>query len=177
MPGRLNARSIFDPRFTERFAFTAEKGMTSVIQIRRRKAAAVGAWNFDTGTRPAESDYEILWQGMARPQPNKDWRARGYTFGDSTTVFQACRFQVSLAENDWDVDAEPLARRGWDPAHTEHVLRDEDQIIIAHTFWGNLERIEDFIFVIRNPLISGNAAVQNILTDVDLKGGVGVGNP
>lgn len=166
-PGVLNRRSVFDPRFQRGMAFVDEKADTSSVLVRRRTAASIAPWDFDTGGRPDDGDYKILWTGPARVQPNKDWRARGYVFGDETVVFQACRFRLPLANGVWADDIDDA----------DKFFLDEDQVIITETSFKNLERLKRYIFVVRNPLISGNGFQQNLLADVNLKSGLSVGNP
>lgn len=167
MVGRLNRRGIFDPRFPRAIATVGEGAFTCSVLVRRPVRAAGSQHNFDTGERGPSEPFQKLWSGPGRVQPNKDWRARGYEFGGETTVFQAVRFQLPLADGKWEV--------GLDQAAME--FRDEDQVLITATAFPEVEMIKRFVYIVRNPIVSGNAGLQNILCDVDLKGGVSVGNP
>lgn len=167
MVGRLNGRSVFDPRFAVGMAGVTEKSMTSSVLVRRRKPGAPTKFDFSTGVRSGDPDYDMLWTGRASVTPNKDWRARGYQFGSETTVFQAVAFQLPLARGTWNPDL----------ADDQHVFRDEDQVIITANFFPNLDQISSYVYVVRNPLMSGTAFVQDLLCDVDLKSGFNIGHP
>lgn len=138
--------------------------MTSLVLVRRRKPeGSLGAaeWDYEAG-RYRGSDFTTLWAGQARVQPNKDWRAKSYEFANMTTAMQACRFSLPLMDGVWNGFLAPEDRH----------FEDEDQIIIEHNFFPGLDAIKRFTFIVRNDLISGNAGLQNILADVDLKGGI-----
>lgn len=167
MVGRLNSRGIFDPRFTRGIAVVGEGAFNVSVLVRRPVRAPGSQHNFDTGERGPAEPFQSLWSGPARAQPNKDWRARGYEFAGETTVFQAMRFQLPLVDGEWEV--------GLDQSQME--FRDEDQVLITATAFSKLEMIKRFVYIVRNPIVSGNAGLQNLLCDVDLKGGVNVGNP
>lgn len=167
MVGRLNTRGIFDPRFTRSIAVVGEGAFTCSVLVRRPVRATSSAHNFDTGVRGLANPFQPLWSGPARVQPNKDWRARGYEFASETTVFQAVRFQLPLVDGEWE--------SGLDQSQME--FRDEDQVLITATAFPEVEMIKRFVYVVRNPTVSGNAGLQNLLCDVDFKGGVSVGNP
>ena len=49
--------------------------------------------------------------------------------------------------------------------------------LITRNFFPHLEAIQKYIYLVRNPITSGNAHWQNLLCDVDLKGGLSRGNP
>lgn len=167
MVGRLNRRAIFDPRFTKAFAVVQEGSMTSSVLIRRPVPGdAKPAHNFDSGIRPTANRYTELFRGQGRVVPNKDWRARGYEFGDESTVFQAVRIDVPLVGGEWLATSLPRE------------FRDEDQVIIEANFEGykGLDPLLRYLFIVRNPISSGVAGQQNLLCDVDLKGGLAVGN-
>lgn len=167
MVGRLNGRSVFDPRFQNSFGVMTDRTQTSVIRV-RRATGTIGEWNYDTGKRD-DTGFVDIWRSMSRVQPNKDWRSRGYEFGDESTVFQAVRFQWSL------VEAQKLEEKGYHlPTGwlTDEIrdIRDEDQIVIEENYFKNLDNIKNFVYTIRNPLTGSNAPLQNVLTDVSLKG-------
>jgi len=153
-------------------AFTANRSLTSSVLVRRFAKgidadAASAVWNYDTGSYGTPSDYVTLGVGRARVQPNKDLSARSYEFGDEMTVFQAVRIDVSWVDWAWDTAL---------PAD-EREFRDEDQILITRNFFPNLDSIKKYIFIVRNPLMSGNAHWQNLLCDMNMKGGISRGDP
>ena len=165
----LRSRSIFDPRFTSAIASVAEGGMTSSVLIRRFLPSSNASTRFDFDEGKNESSYAFLALGIApaRVQPSKDWRARGYEMGNEPVVFQAVRFQIPLTTIEWNEDV-PVEERDF---------RDEDQLVILQNFFPALEKIKRFVFVVRNPLISGNAGSQNLLCDANLKNRFVNGNP
>lgn len=163
------SRSIFDARFTRAIAQVAEGAMTSSVLIRRWKPSTHSGsrFDFDEGENRATSSFQNLAIAPARVQPSKDWRARGYEMGNESVVFQAARIQIPLATINWN-DSLPGPERDF---------RDEDQVIILENFFPALEGIKRFVFVVRNPLISGNAGSQNLLCDANLKNRFVSGNP
>lgn len=165
----LNTRSIFDPRFTRAVAQVGQGGMTSSVLVRRplpEDSPLRGGWNYEEGKHIGE-EFQTLWAGPARVQPNKDWRAKSYEFASTTTAIQACRFSLPLADGAWNGAL----------SASEREFRDEDQIIIQSNAFDHLDAIKRFVYIVRNGLVSGNAGLQNILCDVDLKGVMTSDNP
>lgn len=88
----------------------------------------------------------LLYRGQVRAANNKDWRARVRTSrGDSGTL-HAMRFQVP--------------QRECPPIHAHDVLR----VVSAPP---DME-LTHYIFHVRNPLMSSNMWVRNLLCDVDV---------
>lgn len=161
---RLNKGSLFDPRFTREMGKVKRAGMTSSVLVRRRKLESdpeKAVWDSAQG-KYIGSDFRTLWTGPARVQPGVDWRSKGYEFGDTTTVFQACRIDIPFVDGVWDSQV----------PEDQHFFNDEDQIIVLHNFFPNLDPLKRFAFVVRNPLMGGNASSMSTLCDVELKGGI-----
>lgn len=158
----LNTRSIFDPRFTRAVAQVGQGAMTSSVLVRRplpEDSPLRGGWDYDKKKHVGE-EFITLWAGPARVQPNKDWRAKSYEFASTTTAIQACRFSLPLADGVWNGAL----------TDDEREMRDEDRIFIVDNAFPHLDAIKRFVYIVRNGLVSGNAGLQNVLCDVDLKG-------
>lgn len=158
----LNTRGIFDPRFTKAFARVDQGGMSSSVLIRRRKPSVAedkAVWDYSTGDYVG-SDFDLIWTGPARVQPSQDWRAKDYTFADTTTATNAVRFVL------------PLIRGGMWADGVAHELNMEDQVIITDLAFEGLDAMKRYAYSIRSPLMSGNAGSMKALCDVDVKYGV-----
>ena len=159
----LNRRSIRDPRLTTAVARVAQGDMTSSVLIRRARGAAGGSYFDDT---PDAEPYFQLWTGMARFEQLADNAARALLASSETSTVQSLRFQVPIAEGIWNSDVSFQNRR----------FIDQDEIIITGTFFPGAERMKEFVYVIRNPLVSANPVVQNFVVDVNLKRKADSGN-
>jgi hypothetical protein len=128
--------------------------MNAIVKILRRP----GSGN-DYGFDPASGMLTIpdgsggttfpelipLYEGQARVANNKDWRARVRTSrGDMGTV-HAVRIQVPI--------------RGCPPIHA-------GDIVHVTSAPPDME-LTNYIFHVRNPLMSSNAWIRNLLCDVD----------
>jgi len=139
--------------------------MNAAVEIFRRPAQG-NDYAFDAGTgaltipdgQGGEKFPELilLYRGRARVANNKDWRARVRTArGDMGTV-HALRVQVPIRE--------------CPPVHANDLVRafqpDPDDPELGSLVMGDPE-LAHYILHVRNPLMSSNAWVRNVLCDVD----------
>lgn len=154
MSSLLRRRGL-DPRWAWHQRSVPIGHMNAVCEIFRRSGdGAHYSWDPETGglvdTGPEYDDpvYPkmcLLYRGPGRGVTNKDWRARSKTIRGDYGVQHALRFQVPI--------------RLCPPVHVDDVLRvlesPPDMELTHH------------IFHIRNPLMSSNAWIRNLLCDVD----------
>jgi len=126
--------------------------MGSVVEIFRRMGD-VNDYGFDvvTGnlTAPGGKDWPtmaLLYRGKCRVVSNKDWRARVRTSRGDSGNLHAVRFQIPEAESP-PIHAHDIIRVVYSPPDME----------LTH-----------FIFHVRNPMMSGNAWLRNLLCDTDV---------
>lgn len=151
----LMTRRSMDPRWVYASRKVPSGFMEAIVEIFRPAAQDddpifnpdTGEW---TGGQPT-----YLFQGRARVQPNKDWRARNREFAREETAEHAVRVQVEFGSNTLD---------GSDGALPEFRIGDRVKV----TYSPHDEALKDYLFTIRNPISSSNAWLRNLLCDVDL---------
>lgn len=161
----LNSRTALDPRWSWNQRSVPRGHMNAAVEIFRRPAQG-NDYAFDAGTgaltipdgQGGEKFPELilLYRGRARVANNKDWRARVRTArGDMGTV-HALRVQVPIRE--------------CPPVHANDLVRafqpDPDDPELGSLVMGDPE-LAHYILHVRNPLMSSNAWVRNVLCDVD----------
>lgn len=139
--------------------------MNAVVEILRRPSQG-NEYGFDptTGglTIPDGEGGEkfpeliLLYRGIGRVVNNKDWRARVRTQRGDMGTDHAIRVQVPI--------------RTSPPIHANDLVRavqpDPSDPELGHLVIGDPE-LTHYIFHVRNPLMSSNAWLRNILCDVD----------
>lgn len=154
----LNNRGIFHPKFTRAIGRVAEGAMTASVLIRRVNPEVQPGWTFESGMPQLDGRFTDILRARARVQPNLDWRAKGYNIGNATTVFQAVKVDIPMAERIWVNDE-----------LDEIEVLDGDQIIVEDVYFPAIQPLTKFVFTVRNPVNSSNAPQWNILCDLDLK--------
>lgn len=160
----LNTRRGLDPRWPWHQRSATHGHMNACVEIFRRPGQG-GDYGFDPAsgglTIPDGQGGEkfpeliLLYREEGRVVNNKDWRARVRTQrGDMGTV-HAIRVQVPI--------------RTCPPVHANDIVRVISGLLDAD---GNPAPLPDpelahYIFHVRNPLMSSNAWLRNILCDVD----------
>jgi hypothetical protein len=161
----LNRRSALDPRWPWHQRSVPIGHMNAAVEIFRRPSRG-GEYGYDpvTGglTIPDGSGGEkfpeliLLYRGPGRIANNKDWRARVRTQRGDMGTDHAMRVQVPI--------------RTCPPVHANDLVRavepDPDDPDLGHLVLGDPE-LTHYIFHVRNPLMSSNAWLRNILCDVD----------
>src|SRR5690606_39487543 len=81
--GLLTGRGTLDPRYFRHATPVIEGDMTALIEIRRPyEGEEEPLWDSELEEWIYPNDLSPVWKGMARIQPNKDWRARNREWAD-----------------------------------------------------------------------------------------------
>ncbi len=139
--------------------------MNAVVEILRRPGQG-NDYGFDPATGgltvpdgsggDAFPELILLYRGPGRLASNKDWRARVRTQRGDAGTDQAIRVQVPI--------------RTCPPIHANDLIRavnpDPDDSELGPLVLGDPE-LAHYILHVRNPLMSSNAWLRNLLCDVD----------
>lgn len=161
----LNRRTGLDPRWQFHQRSAPQGHMNAAVEIFRRPGQG-NDYGYDpvTGglTVPDGAggdkfpELTLMYRGRGRVVNNKDWRARVRTQRGDMGTNQAIRVQVPI--------------RTCPPIHANDVIRvvepDPDDPELGHLITGDPE-LTHYIFHVRNPLMSSNAWLRNLLCDVD----------
>ena len=104
--------------------------------------------------------YTLEWRGLARVQPNNDWRARTRDVAADFDGTQAVRIQFGILRNELKPDA----------THDPHFAKDWMVRIISTPVEGT-ESLQDRDLFVRNAINSGNKWQHNLLCDVGTSNG------
>lgn len=150
----LNLRPSQDKRWRTHHRLAAEGWMSADIAIYREFNPGEVRWDAETN-EIVGSQFEMLWTGRARVQPNKDWRARSVESASDPEMVQYIRVQIPL-KKDGPVPhlnvADIIRVLPPDPAGT----------------WEHDRDLESWIFRVRNTGNSSNNWLRNILCGTDL---------
>jgi hypothetical protein len=147
----LHRRNAMDPRWVYHQRSVPAGWMNAEIEIYRRSGDAAD-YGFDPATGGLTDghggfpDPLLIFRGKARAATNKDWRARVRTMRGDMGTDHAVRFQITERE------APPIR------AH------DVVRVVTATP----VNDITSYLFHVRNPMVSSNAWLRNILCDVDV---------
>lgn len=161
----LNRRAALDPRWPWHQRSVPRGHMNALVEIFRRPGRG-NEYGFDptTGglTIPDGAGGEtfpelaLLYRGVGRIVNNKDWRARVRTQRGDMGTDHAIRVQVPIRE--------------CPPIHANDIIRavhpDPDDPEFGHLALGDPE-LTHYVLHVRNPLMSSNAWLRNLLCDVD----------
>lgn len=149
----LNARRAIDPRWLTHHRRTAEGFMLRTIEIYVQDSPAAG-WDPATneligGTRT------MIWDGRARVQGNKDWRARSVLAAGDPQMVHYVRVQIPFTK-DGPVPHIPV------DAIIEVKAADPD------SNWRHDDDLGAYTLRVRNTVNSSNPWVRNLLCGVDV---------
>lgn len=161
----LNRRTALDPRWLMHQRSVPIGHMNAAVEIFRRPAQG-NDYGFDPAsgglTIPDGQGGEtfpeliLLYRGCGRVANNKDWRARVRTQRGDMGTDHAIRVQIPI--------------RTSPPVHANDIIRtfepDPDDPELGHLGLGDPE-LTNYLFHVRNPLMSSNAWLRNLLCDVD----------
>lgn len=151
----LLRRRAMDPRWPWHQRSVPIGHMGIVCEIFRRSGDVNDyGWDINTGGltltdpdgTPSRPHMALLYRGQTRAVSNKDWRARVRASRGDSGISHAMRFQVPIRE--------------CPPIHAHDVLR-------VLECPPDMELVH-YIFHVRNPLMSSNTWVRNLLCDVDV---------
>jgi hypothetical protein len=174
----LNTRPSFDPRFPFHHREVARGAMlcTGVLYRVTPVSPGTSSWNYlatDPKDRtPGTSAPGVaIYQGQARVQPNKDWRARKQSSRDETYVEHAVRIQLDFLRNEL---REQLLTKGITQTLNEQpVIRvgDAFKVTGVHKSLDGLPvdtQLMEYTYRVRNITSSSNSWVINLLCDNDV---------
>lgn len=148
----LNRRRSLDPRWMYHHRSVPAGWMAAQVQITRRSSTQ-GEWDPVTGTLTTER--ELVWEGPARIQPNKDWRVRYVESGTDQQLMQIVRVQIPLR----DSNPPPLIKA----MDIITVMRSDPA-----SQWTPDTDLPHWRMVVRNMLNSSNPWLRNISAVVDV---------
>lgn len=157
----INTRDgIFHPRFYYHARPVVESPMITKLELYKPTGAHPEWTAADSVTT---SPFELVWKGLGRVQPNKDWRAREREFANEFNATQAVRIQFPIGRNllgaTYDGDGK-LTAYGDDPA----IKKDYMVEVISSAITGT-EDLVGMRFFVRNAINSGNSWVHSLLCD------------
>lgn len=111
--------------------------------------------------------YDAIWEGQARLQPNKDWRARPREVQNEYGAVHAIRVQLPIGMNLFGAtydENDQVTAYGPEPAFSKDdvVLVLESPVIGSETLVGDR-------YVVRNAKNSANLWLHNLLCDTETK--------
>lgn len=119
-----------------------------------RMEEAKPVWDPVTGTITGGALVPI-WEGNARIQPNKDWRARSVEAGSDPQMVQYVRVQIPLRKS-----GVPPVFRPFDVLTSPEIEDTED--------WTFNHDLDAWTMFVRNSINSSNRWVSNLLCGTDL---------
>lgn len=161
--GLRKGRGTLDPRYFRHMTPVLEGDMIALVEVYRMDPGAEPVW--DGVSWASGSSDVLLWRGLTRVQPNKDWRARNRTWAQEDTAEHAIRFQLNLAKN------ELVPREDW-PAPLVDIEHGDIMKVIDNP---NDPILESFVFSVRNSIGASDNWHRTILCDVNLGSRYGEG--
>lgn len=162
----MRVGGVFHPDFFYTPRRTTDTTQLSLIEIYDLTPSAA-EWYPGIGLE-VEPD-ELVWRGLARVQPNKDWRSRPREVQFEFDAVQAIRVQIPIGKNQvggtYDDVSERYTAYGDDP----HFIKDMRVNIIDGPVKG-YQLMEGTNMYIRNAVQSQNLWLYNLLCDVKTGG-------
>lgn len=162
----MRVGGIFHPNFFYAPRRTVESGEIVKIKI-YAPAPEGGEWVPGVGLE-VEGD-TLLWEGLGRYQPNKDWRARPREVQFEYDAVQAVRIQIPIGKNQfgavWDTNLKRYTKYGVDP----HFVKDMRVEVVSGPVLG-FESSEGKNLYIRNAIQTQNLWQYNLLCDTKTGG-------
>jgi len=162
----LNRRTGLDPRWQWHQRSVPKGHMNACVEIFRRPSQgsdygydpATGGLTISDGSGGEKfPELILLYRNEARVVNNKDWRARVRTQRGDMGTDHAIRVQVPI--------------RSCPPVHANDLIRvvvpDPDDKQLGHLASIGDPELVHYLFHVRNPLMSSNAWLRNLLCDVD----------
>ena len=138
---------------------TVSGSMMCRVELSRTSAIDRGSWTPDKGFGDVSAVTEtLIYRGIARVQPNKDWRARKQEYETEAVVEHAYRIQLAF-------DGQELSGKGF-----PQVILPEDRVKVIEV--ASLRgvaidpAIKNFDFIVRNSVAGSNYWVRTLLCDV-----------
>lgn len=156
----LRGNGVFHPNFFYMPRRTVETAMIAQVRI-SKPTGGVAKWT--PGVGMAGGIYAPIWEGHARVQPNKDWRARPREQVGEFEAVHAIRVQLPIGKNEWGGtynDEGELVAYGTDPEfYKDYMVEVIDTSVIG------AEQLEGDVYYVRNAKTSANLWLYNLLCD------------
>ena len=146
----LNRRVTMPVNWSQHHRVPVKGAMQATIRILRRPSSGSTAVNWTPETGGVTQGIRLVWEGQARVQSNKDWRARRRSGRGDPMIQHAFRVQIPLRDENGLVP----------PVDVE----DGIQVIAA----PNDEDLMRQTMTVRNNSVGSNPFNKNLLCDVDL---------
>lgn len=148
----LNARRSLDARWLQHHSIVAKGFMIVQVTLHR---VLNGRAEWDPVTGDVENNFEQIWTGQARVQPNKDWRVRHVESAVDPQLVQYARIQIPITEG----NKPPL-------------IETDDVIFVLPpdpaSTWRHDEDLTRYTFRVKNAMNSSNLWLRNLLCAVDM---------
>ena len=152
----MKSTGIFHPEFFYHARPTVESAMIADVEIFSPTGEQT---NWVPGVGIEDNLYVKRWEGKARVQPNKDWRARAREQGLEFGATQAVRIQVGIGTN-----------KLTGPNASEDFSKDW-LVIVTNSDVVGTEVMEGTRYYVRNAEKSSNAWLHNLLCDTNTREG------
>jgi hypothetical protein len=156
----LRGNGVFHPNFFYMPRPTVESAMITAVRV-SKPTGNVAKWT--PGTGMSSGIYVPVWEGRARIQPNKDWRARPREQVGEFDAVHAIRVQLPIGKNEYGGtydDEANLVAYGPDPEfYKDYMVEVVDTTVIG------AEQLEGDVYYIRNAKTSANLWLYNLLCD------------
>lgn len=157
--GLRTGRGTLDPRYFRHATPVFEGDMTALIEIRHPfKGDEEPLWDSELAEWVYPEDLAPVWRGLARVQPNKDWRARNREWAMENTAEHAVRIQLNAYKNFL------VPKDEW-PAPPVDILHGHVITVLNNP---NDPVLENFVFTVRNPIGATDNWHRTILCDANL---------
>lgn len=151
----LNARRSLDPRWLTHHRRVVKGFMLRDVIIYALDTNAPAAhWDPETNTMVGE-ERQLLWEGQARIQGNKDWRARSVEAGGDPQMVHYVRVQIPFGPDN------PVP-------HIPVAALIEVQPVPSESTWVHDDDIMAWTLRVRNSVNNSNPWVRNLLCGTDV---------
>ena len=157
--GIFKGRGLLHPRYFRHPVPSLESDYVALIEFTRLDSEANTPPEWDEEAEEWTSSALLpLWRGMARLQPNKDWRARNRTWASEETGEHALRIQMNLYKNLL------VPKDEWPAAPVD--IKHGDLVTVTSN--PNDPVLEGYQFTVRNSMGASDSWLRTILCDVNL---------
>lgn len=162
----MRVGGVFHPDFFYAPRRTVETAALTHIKI---YALTPNGAEWEPGVGLVVEDDTLVWEGLGRFQPNKDWRARPREVQFEFDAMQAVRIQIPIGKNRVGAVYDDLRGRYTSYGTDPHFIKDMRVEVIGGPVKG-FEIIEGDNLYIRNALQSQNLWHYNLLCDTKTGG-------
>ncbi len=157
----LRGNGVFHPNFFYAPRRTVESAMIAQVRV-SEPTGNVATWT--PGSGMSSGIYAPIWEGHARVQPNKDWRARPREQVGEFDAVHAIRVQLPIGKNEWGATYDPISGEITAYAPDPEFYKDY-MVEVVNTDVIGAEQLEGDVYYIRNAKTSANLWLYNLLCD------------